>query len=339
MAINTPNLFDWRYYLEKYPDLRANGVQTEQHALTHWHTFGENEGRVSIRTPNLFDWRYYLEKYPDLRANGVQTEQKTLMHWHTFGKKEQRVTISPIVSHIKQKNLCRTSYGKHMYSDLWYVCKKNKICITFTPRGGCSVSFQQFLDLNNLLADGLNYNSFIHNYRTNILVPNINICDIGELIKQKYIFVKFITNPYIRAVSIYRSQSSHNLSFREYLKVLIHNKISYFNDSDKYHYHPQYIDGEENIITKYVKIDKNETYQIKLFDNTLYTLDVSKYSSVHHGKKNINNTTFCGDLPKDIINNNLPKKYKYFYDDEIRKMVEIFYKKDIQHYGYSFDDF
>ena len=46
----------------------------------------------------------------------------------------------------------------------------------------------------------------------------------------------------------------------------LNNQIDYFNDNDKYHYHPQYIDGEENIITKYIKIDKNETFKIKLFD-------------------------------------------------------------------------
>jgi hypothetical protein len=146
-------------------------------------------------------------------------------------------------------------------------------------------------------------------------------------------------NPYIRAVSIYRAQTSHNLSFRKYLIELVNNKIYYFNDNDKYHYLPQYIDGEENIITKYVKIDKNETFKITLFDGTLYNLDVNKYSSCHHGYKNIDNITFCGDLPKNIVNSNLPKSYKYFYDDEIKKMVESFYKKDIEHYGYSFNDF
>jgi hypothetical protein len=146
-------------------------------------------------------------------------------------------------------------------------------------------------------------------------------------------------NPYIRAVSIYRAQTSHNLSFRKYLIELVNNKIDYFNDNDKFHLTQQYIDKEENIITKYIKIDKNEKFQITLFDNTKYILDVNRYSSVHHGKKNKDNETFCGDLPKNIVNNNLPKSYKYFYDDEIRKMVETFYKKDIEHYDYSFDDF
>ena len=234
---------------------------------------------------------------------------------------------------------CRTSFGDSMYSNMWYCDNKNKICITFTPRGGCSISFQLYLDLLGLLNDALNYNPFIHCYRGDIFDINTCYCDINKLVGDGYTFVKFIMNPYIRAVSIYRALTSHNLSFREYLIQLVNNEWDYFNENDKYHLHPQYICGEENIITKYVKIDKNETFDITLFDGTPYTLDVNKYSSIHHGIKNKDNVTFCGDMSKDVINANLPKSYKYFYDDEIKKMVETFYIKDIEHYGYSFNDF
>ena len=243
-----------------------------------------------------------------------------------------------LISNIKEKNIGKTSYGKNIYSDLWYICNKNKICITFTPRGGCSVAFQQYLDLIGLLDDAINYNSFIHNYRCDLLNKSIKYYNIQELISKKYIFIKFIMNPYIRAVSIYRAQTSHNLSFREYLKQLINNKINYFNNNDKYHYHQQYINGEEKIITKYIKINENEKYNIQLFDKSQYTLDVNKYTSIHHSIRNDENKTFCGDILKDIINKNLPKSYKYFYDDEIKKMVETFYKNDIQKYGFTFDN-
>jgi hypothetical protein len=86
-------LFDWHYYLEKYPDLRKNGVQTEEQALAHWQTFGEKEGRIAIRMPVFFDWQYYLNKYPDLRGNGIETEQQAITHWHMFGEKEGRIAI------------------------------------------------------------------------------------------------------------------------------------------------------------------------------------------------------------------------------------------------------
>jgi len=238
----------------------------------------------------------------------------------------------------KFKNLFKTTYGNSIYSNLWYCDSKNKLCITFTPRGGCSISFQQYLDVVGLLDEGLQYNSFIHEYRCLIMDKHIKNEPIKTVIDNKYTIIKFIINPYIRAVSVWRSQISHNLSFREYLKQLINGLTFYFSDIDKYHYQPQYIDGEENVITKYIKIDKNEKFQIELADGTPYVLDLSRYTSVHHGKKT-DILSFCGDLPKHEVNENLPKSYKYFYDEEIKKMVETFYELDIKHYGYSFDDF
>jgi hypothetical protein len=247
--------------------------------------------------------------------------------------------MSDLVNNIKKKDISITTYGNSEYSNLWYCDNKNKVCFTFTPRGGCSISFQQYLDLIGLLDDALKYNIFIHFYRVNILDKNCPVVDINTLINKNYTFIKFVMNPYIRAVSIYRSQyHSHNLSFREYLKQLVNNEINYFNNNDKYHLHPQYTDGEEKIITKYIKIDKNETFEIILNDGTSYILNVNKYSSIHHGIKT-DDTIFCGDLPMDVINKHLPKSYKYFYDDDIKTMVETYYGKDIINYGYSFDDF
>ncbi len=237
------------------------------------------------------------------------------------------------------KNVSRTSFGNNAYSNLWYVSDKNKICITFTPRGACSISFKQYLDLIGLLEDGEKYHDFIHNYRCDIFESQIKYTDINTLIDDNYTFVKFIMNPYIRAVSIYRAQISHNLSFRQYLKQLINNEIDYFNDNDKYHLQQQYIDGEEKIITKYAKIDKNESVEIILSDGSPYILNPNKYTSLHHGTKNKTNTNFCGDMLLNEIYNNLPASYKYFYDDEIKQMVETYYKADIEHYNYSFDDF
>lgn len=242
-----------------------------------------------------------------------------------------------LISNIKKKNLSRTKYPNAIYGNLFYCDNENKICISFTPRGGCSVSFQQYLDLVGLLKDGLDFNPFIHFYRINIFDPNVNVIDIDKLIKQQFTFIKFIINPYIRAVSIFRAQTSHNLSFRQYLRQLINNQTDYFNDNDKNHYYQQYIPNEEKIITKYIKIDKNETFEIKLSNGKLYNLDVNKYTSCHHGKKT-DNTEFCGDLPRKVANQRLPKSYKYFYDEEIKQMVDIYYKQDIEHYGYSFDD-
>ena len=280
-------------------------------------------------------YHFHQQYIPDAPVTSRVLDNEALI------KKETHITAKvldndKLISNINKKNLSKTTYSNSIYNNLFYCDNENKICISFTPRGGCSISFQQYLDLVGLLKDGLDYNPFIHFYRNVIFEPNIKVININKLIKQ-FTFVKFIMNPYIRTVSIFRAQTSHNLSFRQYLNQLINNKIDYFNENDKYHFHQQYIPDEEKIITKYIKIDKNETFEIKLSNGKLYNLDVNKYTSCHHGIKT-DNTIFCGDLLKDDVNNNLPKSYKYFYDEEIKQMVDTYYKQDIEHYGYNFDD-
>ena len=235
------------------------------------------------------------------------------------------------------KNAARTVMGNNIYSELSYVNTLYKFVISFTPRGGCSSVFKAYLDSIGLLNDAELYHQFIHGYRTDILNPNINYIDINKLKQNNYTFIKFIMNPYIRAVSIFRIQNSHNLSFRQYLIELINNKINYFNDNDKFHYHQQYINGEEKYVNKYIKIDNNETYTY--YHNGIKNiLAPNKYTSYHYGyTKKISNNIFCGDIPKNTINNQLPTSYKYFYDDEIKMMVEKFYKDDIEKYSYDFN--
>lgn len=78
-----------------------------------------------------------------------------------------------------------------------------------------------------------------------------------------------------------------------------------------------------------------KTKHIKINDGTIYLIDANKYTSVHHGIK-IDNNEFCGDIAKDIINTKLPKNYKNFYDNEIKILVDILYKDDIEKYGFNF---
>ena len=81
-------LFDWNYYLYKYPDLKNKGITTKDKAIEHWMNNGINENRNSRMY--LFDVEYYLNKYPDLRINNVNTEEEAIQHWLNNGSKEGR---------------------------------------------------------------------------------------------------------------------------------------------------------------------------------------------------------------------------------------------------------
>ena len=53
-------IFHWEFYLNKYPDLRKNGLKSPEDAYQHWMNFGKKELRIYIDTPIIFDWKNYL---------------------------------------------------------------------------------------------------------------------------------------------------------------------------------------------------------------------------------------------------------------------------------------
>ena len=236
-----------------------------------------------------------------------------------------------LIERIKNTGCFKSDMG-------WYGDRNKKVCFLWSPRGGCSITFKCFLDMIGLLDDAKQYNEWIHNYRMEIMVPNTSYIRIPDLKKDKYHIIKTIVNPYSRAVSIWRFLKSHNLSFRNYLKELINDKFNYFSGIDKYHLKPQYVDGEEHIITKYIRLDNFDKYDVLLPDGTNYTIDVTKYTSDHHAKRCDDINYFVGDIKLIDIHNIVPKSYKYFYDDEIKEMVYTYYKKDIEKYDYTFEE-
>jgi hypothetical protein len=84
------SFFDSKFYLDTYPDLKMNGVNTEKEAIIHWNLIGQNELRHLSLSDSLFNWQYYLDKYPDLRINGIHTEKQAITHWRKYGKNEGR---------------------------------------------------------------------------------------------------------------------------------------------------------------------------------------------------------------------------------------------------------
>jgi hypothetical protein len=80
-----PNaLFDTRWYLDRYEDVRRSGINPLLHYLLH----GSREGR----DPGpAFQTGYYLEANPDVRAAGVNP----LAHYLSHGRHEGRLAVRP----------------------------------------------------------------------------------------------------------------------------------------------------------------------------------------------------------------------------------------------------
>ena len=78
-VLKRSSLFDGRWYLEQYPDVRESRMDPARHYLLH----GWKEGRCPS---DLFQGNNYLWAYPDVRKTGINP----LVHYELFGKKEGR---------------------------------------------------------------------------------------------------------------------------------------------------------------------------------------------------------------------------------------------------------
>jgi hypothetical protein len=106
------NEFDWKFYINFYPDLRRGGVTDEKSAVHHYFNYGIKEGRIGCEDVDEyspasdeadlsrlndnnnnteFNWKFYLDFYPDLRKAGLIDEKSAEHHYFNYGIKEGRI--------------------------------------------------------------------------------------------------------------------------------------------------------------------------------------------------------------------------------------------------------
>ena len=116
---NHPLVFDWKYYLETYKDLRSAGLNNQDAALNHWKTHGIKEGRRAIAS---FCPREYLQMHSDVRRAATQSPmddlQFAIVHFVTYGHMEGRRGIlapkPPVLDRPRTLSELRGRLGKAM---------------------------------------------------------------------------------------------------------------------------------------------------------------------------------------------------------------------------------
>jgi hypothetical protein len=86
--------FDYKFYIETYPDLIKNGnIHTQEAAILHYFMFGQNEARITnkdghrVLIPCDFDWITYSHLNPELNITHMA---EALLHYINFGIEECR---------------------------------------------------------------------------------------------------------------------------------------------------------------------------------------------------------------------------------------------------------
>lgn len=250
----------------------------------------------------------------------------------------------------KHPNLLKQ--GRHLIS-----LEKN-ILFGFTPKAGCTGISKLFFNHIGEIEKALSTGGLTHQYR--IKYTKVNPISFKNFNSNKIIKLKFVRNPYTRAVSsffhaiknkVYREEINEFLgieniqkaTFFGFLKFL---KTKNLNQGDP-HLGMQFLPGENHLFSynEVIKIEEleerlreiNSKYKIKII------LPPNFKKSNHHLKKLASKEIFAGDLPYSHFLNKENKKleipnYKCFYNDDIKTQIEQLYKLDIEAYEYFFSD-
>ncbi len=160
-AIKESELFDVKYYIFTYPDIRKIGVDPIKHYIKH----GAMEGR---NPSEYFDTKFYLDMNPDIRKIGINP----LAHYILYGQQEQR-QIRPVKSMKIQ-----TTAEDNKISKPIVLTKKNPQKET-SKRFLKNDEYKLWLDVNGLSKNRIKYlkdnlQQVKHEIKFSIIMPVYN---------------------------------------------------------------------------------------------------------------------------------------------------------------------
>ncbi len=197
-TIKKSGLFDDRYYLKHYEDIRKLDIDPIKHYLD----YGWKEGR---NPSDRFDTNFYLESYPDIKNNGMNP----LVHFIKYGIKEGRQThqnnsiyqttkketkivkVMKLIRYVKQNpHLLKKFYNEVRNNGFLYSFKKAKAkFITFNS------SETQYIDSKFSILKSQEKESILTSWYNNNLKANNNFTPYNNLLDldsfEKTYLVKF----------------------------------------------------------------------------------------------------------------------------------------------------
>ena len=122
-GVDYASVYDYNYYVNKYPDIRAAFGDDDMAVLAHFVNYGMSEGR---RGNEAFDINSYRNAYSDLRAAFGMDLKQYYLHYLYTGKSEKRVTsgvtklVNPLTVYngVDYSSVYDYNYYTNLYPDI-----------------------------------------------------------------------------------------------------------------------------------------------------------------------------------------------------------------------------
>ena len=329
--IDQLDLFDEKYYLKKYPDVKKSRLSPLNHYLYHGFKEGKQPGR-------LFDGNKYLKEYSDVNKSGLNP----LVHYVLHGKKEGRKTFRGDYNALKQdirklnkkinyQNSILNSYNK-LFNDLYIFHEIKPKGILKDVQDLC---LQMLIFVDNICAKynipyWLDFGSLLGPVRHGGFLPWDDDVDIGMLNTdfERFIEVieKEIANNNLEGFMRIREKRKYDDSISSFIQIMyfkepfVNNFIACIDVSPY-----DYIDIKENH-------DKDKLREViyDRIDNTIYEFQENNYFNdkpVEEVRKSFKQSIGISDEPSNYIVTAgvypRPKNLKLYKYDEIFPLQKI----------------
>jgi hypothetical protein len=230
--------------------------------------------------------------------------------------------------------------------------KCDQFIIDWSQKSGCTIIKKMWLNYMNVLDEvdklkvehnGILVKGWVHDFTATFL-KRFGVVTQTELDSDDFIKIKYVRNPYDRAVSSYIHGCKHpflfencrnkNPSFLMFLHLLLDKTLSINAGQNHWNIQNSFPEIKYDEIIKIESLESetkrlNQKYDIKLKWD---------FNSSHHVKKNNKIDNFfnfpASDVKKYLDENKELPTYDSFYNYEIKEMVYQIYKTDIKKYNY-----
>lgn len=183
-GIDYSAVYDFNYYISKYPDIKAAYGNNPAGALRHFVTYGMDEGRQG--SASFYVW-YYRGNYADLILAYGDDLKPYYLHYVRFGQKEGRVATRKIPTNVMFYE--GTDYA-NVYDFCYYTKRYPDIMAAFghDPAGAIRHFIQYGIKEGRQAESSFNVISYQNNY------PDLRAAfgtDSSDLVKYVMHYLKF----------------------------------------------------------------------------------------------------------------------------------------------------
>jgi hypothetical protein len=226
------------------------------------------------------------------------------------------------------------------YNKSFHIITKKNIVIIWSAKSACTTVNYMYFTHENLIKKALKDTDWIHSYRKKYQKQQNEF-------REKYIqkippsrFIQFCVNPYRRAVSSYihgmtrkyLPERHKNISFHEFLIRIQSGSIQ----PNPHHNQQTFYKNNYKLITT-VKMEYMNEELNKI--NKKFNLHFKPYKNQNIKPKSNKINYFIGKLKWVNFKKSIPNNYTWFYDRDIKRLVEKIYNNDIKNLGYTWDMF